>query len=62
MLKEADRASLLDLYARVRRGQRVADDVTNPFVTILRLAGVTRAVDRHLRVRNRIYARVFDWQ
>ena len=57
---EADLASVLDLYAQVRRGKRVADEVTNPLVTVLRLAGITRVADGYLRVRNRIYERVFD--
>src|SRR5205807_1590337 len=73
MLKsETDAASVLDLYARIRRGQRVRDDSTDPVIGTLHLAGIIR-VDRHrpftlspfhpflpssprLRVRNRIYA------
>ena len=60
---EVDRAALLDLYDQVRRqGPRslVTDDETNPLVSQLRLAGITRVVDGQLRVRNRIYSRVFD--
>jgi WD40 repeat protein len=57
---EADRAALLDLYGQVRQGKRVAADETNPLVSHLRLSGVTRPVGSLLRVRNRIYARVFD--
>ncbi len=57
---EADRASVLDLYARVQRRQRVRDDDTNPLVTLLRLAGITQPRDGLLQVRNRIYAQVFD--
>src|SRR5439155_15246103 len=56
----ADLAGLLDLYGRVRRGQPVSDDDTNPLVDRLRLSGVVRAAEGYLRVRNRIYARVFD--
>jgi WD40 repeat protein/regulation of enolase protein 1 (concanavalin A-like superfamily) len=59
---EADTASILDLYGRIRRGKRVEDDEADPLVTRLRLSGITRAVDGRLEVRNRIYARVFDPQ
>jgi WD40 repeat protein len=57
---EADPAGLLSLYAQVLRGRRVEDDETNPLVSVLRLSGITRVEDGRLRVRNRIYARVFD--
>jgi WD40 repeat protein len=57
---EADLASLIDLYGQIRRGKRVRDDETSPLVSLLRLSGVTRVVDGHLQVRNRIYERVFD--
>jgi WD40 repeat protein len=65
---EADPASLLTLYEQVRRGtETVADDETNPLVTLLRLAGIVRSAapprgggPGRLRVRNRIYERVFD--
>jgi Tol biopolymer transport system component len=57
---EADTASLLDLYARVRGGKRVPDDDTNQRVSLLRLSGIVRADRGWLRVRNRIYERVFD--
>jgi WD40 repeat protein len=54
------RASLLDLYGKVRTGQRVALDDTNQLVGLLRLSGITRMAEGRLRVRNRIYERVFD--
>lgn len=80
---EADLASLLDLYAQVRRGKRVRDDETSPLVSLLRLSGIVTLAKQSpppprvrgggargesrgwgiggcLRVRNRIYARVFD--
>jgi len=57
---EVDRAGLLDLYRQVLRGKRVPDDEANPLVDILRLSGITRAVDGRLSVRNRIYRHVFD--
>jgi hypothetical protein len=57
---EADRAALLELYRRMWEGREVPDDETNPLVAILRLSGIARVVDGRLRVRNRIYAHVFD--
>jgi WD40 repeat protein len=57
---EADLAGVLDLYGQVRVGKRVALDDTSQMVSILRLSGITRAVGGCLRVRNRIYERVFD--
>jgi tetratricopeptide (TPR) repeat protein len=57
---DCDLAGLLDLYARLCRGQRVRDDDTNPLVAALGLAGITRSVDRQLRIRNQIYAKVFN--
>lgn len=79
---EADLAALLELYERVLRGKRVAEDDTNPLVGLLRLSGIVRlriadlgfriggfrsgqSAIRNpqsgiLKVRNRIYERVFD--
>jgi WD40 repeat protein len=57
---EVDLAGLLSLYAQVHRKKRVRDDETNPLLSILRLSGITRVENGWLRVRNRIYARVFD--
>ena len=54
------RASLLDLYAKVRRGRTVPDDETSPVIGNLRLSGLVRVVQGMLHVRNRIYRRVFD--
>jgi hypothetical protein len=53
-------ASLLDLYAQIGRGKRVPPDDTNQLVSLLRLSGITRVEQGQLRVRNRIYERVFD--
>ena len=60
---DADVTALLNLYARVRTKRKVAADDSQPLVSILRLSGVTRAKNGTLRVRNRIYDRVFndDW-
>lgn len=57
---EADLASLLDLYRRVRSGAPVQDDETHPLVSSLRLSGVTCAEKGQLKVRNRVYSQVFD--
>lgn len=57
---EVDVAGLLYLYRRVLNRERVPDDETNPLVTVLRLAGVIRSVNGTLKVRNRVYAQVFD--
>ncbi len=57
---EGNRADLLSCYDSVRRGRTVPDDETSPLVTTLRLAGIVRAEQGKLRVRNRIYEHVFD--
>jgi WD40 repeat protein len=57
---EADLAGLMSLYGQVHRSKKVEDDDTNPCVTILKLSGITRLEGGRLRVRNRIYERVFD--
>src|SRR5439155_21587564 len=57
---EADLTGLLDLYLKVRSGQRVADDQTDSLVSILRLSGIVRSERGRLTERNRIYHRVFD--
>jgi WD40 repeat protein len=57
---EADRASLLDLYAQVWGGKQVGVDDTNPLIDLLRLSGIARVEGGRLQVRNRIYQRVFD--
>src|SRR5262245_15297252 len=57
---EVDVAGLLSLYLKAHRGKRVIDDETNPLVSVLRLSGIARVEEGRLRVRNRIYGRVFD--
>jgi len=56
----ADLAGLLTLYDDILRGRRVPVDDANPLVSILKLAGTVRVDGARLRVRNRIYERVFD--
>ncbi|MEO2005862.1 MAG: PQQ-binding-like beta-propeller repeat protein, partial [Candidatus Poribacteria bacterium] len=56
----SDPGPLLSLYGQARRGESVPDDERDPLTGVLRLSGVTRVEDGALRVRNRIYERVFD--
>ncbi len=59
--RDEHRAAILDLYGKVLRGRvPVADDETNQLVALLKLAGITRSENGRLRVRNRVYERVFD--
>ncbi len=52
---------ILNLYRRIRRGERVMDDPRSPIHSELRLSGLARpAAGGRLRVRNEIYRRVFD--
>ena len=51
---------LLTVYSSIRTGKLVQDDPANPLFNQLRLAGVVRTEDGYLRVRNRIYERVFN--
>ena len=57
---EVDLGGLLTLYGRLWRRKRVADDERNPLVTILGLAGISSVEEGRLKIRNRIYERVFD--
>ncbi len=57
---DVDRAALLDIYRRVHAGRQVDDDETSPAINRLRLAGIVRAQDGRLTLRNRIYREVFD--
>lgn len=57
---DLDTASLLTLYGQIRADKRVPDDETNPLCALLKLSGVAKVENGLLRVRNRIYATVFD--
>lgn len=57
---EVDRSALLDLYRQVHERKRVPDDPGRALIETLKLSGAARAERGRLRVRNRIYARVFD--
>jgi WD40 repeat protein len=54
------RADTLTLYERVWRGRNVHDDESNLPCAGLKLSGIVKSVGGTLRVRNRIYSRVFD--
>lgn len=60
MLGEADRAGLLSLYSQVLKGKRVPNDEAAPLFEILRLSGITKVENGYLKVRNRIYEKVFN--
>jgi hypothetical protein len=57
---EVNSPSLLTLYDKVRRGKRVLDEEANPLIPALRLSGIILAEKGLLKVRNRVYERVFD--
>ncbi len=54
------RAAILDLYGRVLRGEKVRDDDSNATIDPLRLSGLLVVSHGFLKVRNRIYATVFN--
>lgn len=54
------RADILSMYESVLLGREVIDDESNRLATVLKLSGLVRVEDRRLKVRNRIYERVFD--
>lgn len=57
---ERFRADLLSAYGRARAGKPLPDDESNRVASLLKLSGLVRSDDMRLRVRNRIYERVFD--
>ena len=61
MLRGAeDPAALLTLYSSVLAGNQVKNEPAHPLFNVLRLSGVVRVEDGVLRIRNRIYERVFN--
>jgi hypothetical protein len=56
---DVDIASLLDLYAKIHRGDLVKDQ-PDVRISALRLSGIIQNDGEQLKVRNRIYERVFD--
>ncbi len=57
---ESELPALLDLYRKIHAGKIVLDDETNPLCSILKLSGVAKVDMGRFKVRNRIYAAVFD--
>lgn len=57
------RSDILSMYKSVLHGKRVVDDESNRTCAVLKLSGLVRSENRELKVRNRIYERVFngDW-
>jgi tetratricopeptide (TPR) repeat protein len=51
---------LLAIHSNIQNGSLIKDDPANPLFNELRLAGVVRSEKGYLRVRNRIYVRVFN--
>lgn len=56
----ADPIQMLTVYSNIWAGRLVKDDPSHPLLNELRLTGVVRSQDGYLRVRNRIYERVFN--
>ncbi len=54
------RADVLSVYENVVKGRDVFDDESNHLIKVLKLSGIVRVEERKLKVRNRIYERVFD--
>lgn len=57
---EVELAGLLTLYDLVHRGKPVKDDESSALVTAVKLSGISRVQEGSLKVRNRIYNKVFD--
>jgi hypothetical protein len=59
---ERDLAALLDIYDAILQGEPISDDAQDPMISQLHLAGLVRAADQRIVVRNRIYEQVFNRQ
>ncbi|MHB8636907.1 MAG: AAA-like domain-containing protein [Fimbriimonadaceae bacterium] len=57
---EKFRADLLSGYEKALKGKPLADDESNRVAALLKLSGIMRSQGNQLKVRNRIYERVFD--
>ncbi|MEZ0325872.1 MAG: AAA-like domain-containing protein [Fimbriimonas sp.] len=57
---DAFKADLLSAYERIWKGGTVKDDESNRVAVVLKLSGLVRSDGTRLKVRNRIYAHVFD--
>lgn len=56
---DKERADTLSLYMRLLRSG-ILDDESNPSAARIKMSGVSRLENGRLRIRNRIYAQVFD--
>jgi len=56
----SNRADILTLYERVWKKRNVSDDESNLACATLKLSGIVKSVEGRLRVRNHIYAHVFN--
>ena len=54
------RSGMVKTYSQIFGGKTVIDSDTTPFLSALKLTGLVRSEAGRLRVRNKIYARVFD--
>lgn len=63
ILTHPDRKKMLALYDKVVGGRPVRDDLQSPVQSQLKLAGIVKAENGVLGIRNRIYRHVFspDW-
>ena len=57
---DAELAQLLEIYRKVRSKKRIRNAEGNLLIAELCLSGIVRSENGFLRVRNRIYERVFD--
>ena len=55
-----DKHTVLGRFREVLHGKKVALDETDPVQEVLRLSGIVRVENGRLKIRNRIYERVFD--
>lgn len=55
-----DAGRLLDLYEQILHGAFIRDDEENDLINQLRLSGIVKEEGGFLKVRNRIYQRVFN--
>lgn len=52
--------AVLEVYRDVWRGVAVADQERDPIINWLKLSGVVKTIENHLKVRSRIYREVFN--
>jgi len=60
ILNHPQRRQLLTLYRQIYTGKRIGEDERSLVQSQLKLAGLVKAKDGYLHIRNEIYRRVFD--